>query len=56
MANYMEEMIGKKIAAIQNGSNVYSAGRITTVKEYILEADGLEDVKMSRKVCKKLMK
>ena len=43
MANYMEEMIGKKIAAIQNGGNVYSAGRITTVKEYILEADGLEE-------------
>ena len=50
MANYMEEMIGKKIAAIQNGGNVYSAGRITTVKEYILEADGLEDVAFMERV------
>ena len=46
----MEEMIGKKIAAIQNGGNVYSAGRITTVKEYILEADGLEDVAFMERV------
>ena len=31
MANYMEELIGKKIAEIQNGSNVHDAGRVTAV-------------------------
>ena len=50
MANYMEELIGKKIAEIQNGSNVHDAGRVTAVTEYILEADGLENVAFMERV------
>ncbi len=50
MANYMEKLIGEKIAEIQNGSNVHDAGRVTAVTEYILEAEGLENVAFMEKV------
>lgn len=42
MSKYMDQMIEQKIQAIKTENNVYEMGRVTAVKEYILEVAGLE--------------
>ena len=40
----IDDLIAKKIAAIKNEQNVYEIGHVTWVKEFIIEASGLENV------------
>lgn len=50
MGNYMEKLVDQQIAQIRGGANVYDAGRVTAVTEYIIEADGLEHVSYMERV------
>lgn len=50
MGNYMEELVDRQIARIRGGANVYEAGRVRAVTEYIVEADGLENVSYMERV------
>lgn len=43
MSVQIDQLIARKINAIQNNRNVYETGRIINVNNYILEADGLMD-------------
>lgn len=50
MGNYMEELVDRQIARIRGGANVYEAGRVRAVTEYIVEADGLENVSYMERI------
>ena len=43
MGRHLDELITRKIEEIQKQNNVYQVGRVTSVKEYILEVAGLEE-------------
>ena len=42
MGKYVEELVADKLEQIRNRSNEYEAGRVISVREYILEVSGLE--------------
>ena len=42
MNSTMDTVLEQKIAEIKKGTNVYAAGRVRLVREYILEVNGLE--------------
>lgn len=44
MSDYIEDMISKKIQDIKNEKNVFETGRISRIKDYIIEVRGLENV------------
>ena len=44
MGKYINDLIKDKVSEIKNQENVYSVGRITKTKGYILEVSGLDDV------------
>lgn len=44
MSNYMEDIIQGKINEIKEKNNMYESGRVIRVRDYIVEANGLEDV------------
>ncbi len=50
MSKYMDDLISKKIQEIKSDRNVYEIGRVVSVKEYILEVSGLENVTFMEKV------
>ena len=50
MGRHMDELITRKIEEIQKQNNVYQVGRVTSVKEYILEVAGLEEAAFMEKV------
>lgn len=50
MGTYMDELIARKAEAIRKENNVYQAGRVMSVKEYILEVSGLEKAAFMERV------
>ncbi|MDO4269108.1 MAG: F0F1 ATP synthase subunit alpha [Eubacteriales bacterium] len=50
MGRHLDELITRKIEEIQKQNNVYQVGRVTSVKEYILEVAGLEEAAFMEKV------
>lgn len=50
MSNYMETLINQKLSAINQGKNIYDAGEVTAVTEYILEANGLAGASFMERV------
>jgi F-type H+-transporting ATPase subunit alpha len=50
MGSYMDNLITRKIEEIQQGNNVYQVGRVTSVKEYLLEVSGLEEAAFMERV------
>jgi F-type H+-transporting ATPase subunit alpha len=50
MGRYLDDLISRKIEEIQKESNVYQIGRITAVKEYILEVAGLDEAAFMERV------
>lgn len=50
MGRYMDELITRKIEQIQKEDNVYQVGRVTSVKEYILEVSGLDEAAFMERV------
>ena len=49
MGRHLDELITRKIEEIQKQNNVYQVGRVTSVKEYILEVAGLEEAAFMEK-------
>ena len=43
MSSYVDEIVRKKIDAIEDGSNVYEMGRVRKVQTYMLEVTGIEN-------------
>jgi F-type H+-transporting ATPase subunit alpha len=41
-AGNLGKILSEKIDAVKNGRNVYATGRVRMVREYVVEADGLE--------------
>ena len=50
MGRYMEDLITRKIQEIQQENNVYQVGRVTSVKEYIVEISGLDEAAFMERV------
>lgn len=50
MSKHINELVEKKIEAIKQRKNIYEVGRVTKVQNYILEAEGLEDIGFFEKV------
>ncbi len=50
MGKHLDDLITRKIEEIQKQSNVYQVGRVTSVKEYILEVAGLDEAAFMEKV------
>ena len=50
MGRYMDDWISQKIRQMQMEDNVYQVGRVTAVKEYILEVEGLEEAAFMERV------
>ncbi|WP_317855573.1 F0F1 ATP synthase subunit alpha [Chakrabartyella piscis] len=48
--NTVDSVLSEKISAIKSGLNVYSTGSVRLVREYIVEATGLENVSYFEKV------
>ncbi|MFI3227444.1 MAG: F0F1 ATP synthase subunit alpha [Clostridia bacterium] len=46
----IDSVLNEKISAIKSGTNAYTTGRVRLVREYIVEATGLEDVAYFEKV------
>ena len=44
MERTINSAIDEKIAEIKAGTNAYGTGRVRLVREYIVEATGLDDV------------
>ncbi|MDR0350186.1 MAG: hypothetical protein LBH64_01380 [Coriobacteriales bacterium] len=44
MSNKLNDSITEKVAAIKEGKNVYQVGRVTRMRNYIVEVSGLEEV------------
>lgn len=42
MSNYMDQIISDKIKEIKESKNIYETGRITRIRDYIVEVAGLE--------------
>ena len=43
MNSYVDEVVRKKIDAIEAGNNVYEMGRVRNVQSYMLEISGMEN-------------
>lgn len=50
MGRYMDDLITRKIKQIQQENNVYQVGRVTSVKEYMVEVSGLEEAAFMERV------
>lgn len=50
MGKYLEERIARKLEEIHSQDNIYQVGRVTSVKEYILEVSGLENAAFMERV------
>ena len=50
MSDYISELISDKIAKIKEEGNLYSAGRVLRIRDYILEVQGLENVAFMERV------
>lgn len=50
MGRYMDELIRRRIEQMKQEENIYAVGRVTAVKEYILEVSGLEEAAFMEKV------
>ena len=50
MDTTINTVLSEKIARIKRGENAYTTGRVRLVREYILEATGLDDVSYFEKV------
>lgn len=50
MGQTINDVIKQKIEDIKAGSNVYKTGRVTLVREYVIEATGLEGISYFEKV------
>ena len=42
MGKYVEELVTGKLNEIRTRNNEYEAGRIISIREYVLEVSGLE--------------
>ena len=50
MDTTINTVLSEKIARIKRGEKAYTTGRVRFVREYILEATGLDDVSYFEKV------
>ena len=50
MSTHIEDLLNEKIEKIKNQENVFDSGKVIKVKDYIIEATGLENVKYFEKV------
>lgn len=50
MGRYMDDLITRKIKQIQQEQNVYQVGRVTSVKEYMVEISGLDEAAFMERV------
>jgi F-type H+-transporting ATPase subunit alpha len=50
MGKYVEDLVTNKLNEIKSRSNEHEVGRIISVREYILEVSGLEDVRFYERV------
>lgn len=50
MGRYMDDWISQKIRQMQMEDNVYQVGRVTAVREYILEVEGLDEAAFMERV------
>lgn len=50
MSTHIDELINKKIEQIKSNNNVFDAGEVISVKDYIIEVAGLENVAYFEKV------
>lgn len=50
MGRYMDDRITRKIQEIQQGQNAYQVGRVTSVKEYMVEVSGLDEAAFMERV------
>ena len=50
MSTHIDELISKKIEQIKNNENVFESGKVISVKDYIIEVSGLENVAFFEKV------
>lgn len=44
MSKHIDELIEKKVNAIKQQKNTYEVGRVSNVHDYIVEAEGLDDI------------
>lgn len=50
MQEHIDELINKKLEQIKNDTNVFDAGKVIDVKDYIIEVSGLGNVRFFEKV------
>ena len=50
MATHIEDLLYEKIEKIKNENNVFDSGTVIKVKDYIIEATGLESVGFFEKI------
>ena len=50
MGKYVEELVTGKLNEIRTRNNEYEAGRITSIREYVLEVSGLEKASFYERV------
>jgi F-type H+-transporting ATPase subunit alpha len=50
MGKYVEDLVTGKLNEIYSGANRYEVGRIMSIREYILEVSGLENVRFYERV------
>ena len=44
LSKHIDELVEKKVNAIKNEKNIYEVGRVSNVHDYIVEAEGLDNI------------
>ena len=50
MNNYIDELLQTKLSKIKTNENVYNVGKVVKVSEFMIEVEGLEEVKFFEQV------